>query len=379
MSSARRPDSSASDHAAIEKSAADWIARLDRGLTPAEAAQFAAWEAADPRHTAELVRVNTAWRLLDTADEVPEIMRLAQEMEARQTRRPAVRRWRAWAFAGAGLAAVLALMWTVSSRSPAWPKTSSERERSMAAGRSYQVVPSTAQRLTLADGSLVELRADSAVETAFSPEERRVRIVRGEAHFAVVKDATRPFIVQAGDVSVRAVGTAFNVRLAPATVEVLVTEGKVRVDDTAKNQSLLSPADPAAHPATEAAAHSPSASSPVLTAGQRVVIAATAPSAAPPLAATADDTERALAWRSVRLVFERTSLAEAVAAFNSFNRCQLVLGDPALRARKLGGTFRADNIDAFVRLLETGFDLTAERRSEFAIVLHAAPSGQKPE
>lgn len=378
MNSARRPDPSASNHTALEKAAADWIARLDRGLTPEEAAQFAAWEAADPRHSVELARGNTAWRLLDTADEVPEIMQLAQEMEARQTRRAAVRRWRAWAFAGAGLAAMLAVTWTLSSRSSASFETSPEKASLTATARSYQVVPSTAQRLTLADGSLVELRADSAVETAFSPEERRVRIVRGEAHFAVVKDATRPFIVQAGEVSVRAVGTAFNVRLAPATIEVLVTEGKVRVDDTAKNQSLLSLADPSDHPAASVGPSS-SAAPPVLTAGQRVVISATAPSAVPPLAATADDTERALAWRSVQLVFERTSLAEAVAAFNSFNRCQLVLGDPALRTRKLGGTFRADNIDAFVRLLETGFELTAERRSEFAIVLHGAASGQNPE
>ena len=85
-----------------------------------------------------------------------------------------------------------------------------------------------------------------------------------------------------------------------------------------------------------------------------------------------------LAWRSAQLVFERTTLEEAVAAFNSFNRLQLSLGDPALRTRRLGGVFRADNIDAFVRLLETGFDIAAERPGEFEIVLRpASPAAQR--
>ena len=42
------------------------------------------------------------------------------------------------------------------------------------------------------------------------------------------KDPERPFLVSAGEVTVRAVGTAFDVRLAPTAVEVLVTEGVIR-------------------------------------------------------------------------------------------------------------------------------------------------------
>ena len=368
MSSARRPEPS--DDAAIEKAAADWITRLDRGLSPAEAVQFAAWEAADPRHGAELTHMNSAWRLLDTADEVPAIMRLAQEVETRQDRRAVVRRWRSRAFAGVGAAVVLALALTNFSGPSKPAKAMPEVAVSKSNSRPYQVVASAAQRLTLADGSVVELRADSQVETAFSAGERRVSIVRGEAHFTVTKDASRPFIVHAGNVAVRAVGTAFNVRLAPATVEILVTEGKVRVQETATNTSLL-PAEPSST--------APLAAPPVLGAGQRVVVSATAPAVVPPLIASADDMERALAWRSTQLVFERTSLEDAVAAFNSFNRHQLSLGDPALRTRRLGGTFRADNIDAFVRLLETGFEITAERPKEFEIVLRSTASGPKRE
>src|SRR5260370_1274200 len=66
-----------------------------------------------------------------------------------------------------------------------------------------------------------------------------VRLTRGEAHLAVAKDSSRPFIVTAGGVSVRAVGTAFNVRRVEQRVEVFVTEGKVRIDSAAKGESLL--------------------------------------------------------------------------------------------------------------------------------------------
>lgn len=373
MSHVRRPQPSAPDAAAIEKAAADWITRLDRGLSPEEAVQFAAWEAADPRHAAELTHMNAAWRLLDTADEVPEIMQFVPKVDARQARRTAVRRWRPWAFAGVGLAAGLALVATLSSWTASRTPGDVTTQAAVAApgARSYQVLPSTAQRLTLADGSLVELRADSQVETAFSPDERRVWIVRGEAYFTVAKDAARPFVVHAGSVAVRAVGTAFNVRLAAANVEVLVTEGQVRVHETATSVSLLSSAEPAITPTAATPA--------VLSAGQRVVVPASAPVAMPTLVATAEETERALAWRSAQLVFERTSLEDAVAAFNSFNRQQLVLGDPALRTRRLGGTFRADNIEAFVRLLASGFDITAEHRSALEIVLRPAASGSRPE
>jgi len=373
MSHARRPSPSTPDAAALEKAAADWITRIDRGLTAEEAVQFAAWEAADPRHAAELVHMIGIWRLLDTADEVPEVMQLVPAVEARVARRVTRRQWRPLAFAAGGLAAGLALVATLSpgptSSKPgdATPLTAA----SAPGARSYQVLPSTAQRLTLADGSLVELRADSQVETAFSPGERRVWMVRGEAYFTVAKDPARPFVVQAGNVAVRAVGTAFNVRLAPATVEVLVTEGQVRVHEAATSASLLASAASTTSP--------PNAPLPVLSAGQRIVVPASARAAGPTLVATAEETERALAWRSAQLVFDRTTLEDAVAAFNSFNRRQLSLGDSALRTRRLGGTFRADNIDAFVRLLETGFDLSAEPRGEFEIVLHSAPSGSKLE
>ncbi len=335
---------------AVEKAAGDWLAKRDRGLSAAEAVAFTDWKSADPRHAAELARLDATWSALDTADEVPEIMAISREVDDRLERRDQKGR-RSWWLVGALAAASVALVVT---RTDWLPVPTANSAVVIAPSPTYRIVPGQAQQLTLADGTIVELNADSAVEPAFTLQERRVRLVRGEAHFAVVRDAARPFVVQAGDVAIRAVGTAFDVRIGPAGVQLLVTEGKVRVDAAIAGL----PASPA---------------TPLVVAGERLVV--TAGNRASDLAAlrpetlAPDEIERSLAWKRPQLIFERTPLAEAVKAFNRFNRGKLVIADPALAGRILGGTFQADNVEAFVHLLEAGFDVAAERRGDSETIL----------
>jgi transmembrane sensor len=238
------------------------------------------------------------------------------------------------------------------------------------AAPTYRVIPSHAQQLTLADGTVVELNANSAVEPAFTAHERRVRLIRGEAHFAVVKDSARPFVVEARSIAVRAVGTAFNVRLDSAAVQLLVTEGKVRVENVAP---LVTASDALVDSLAAPMAPANVAATPFVTAGERLVVDSTP--AAPDLsrarveAVLPEELERSLAWKRPQLVFDRTPLPEAVAAFNRFNRHQLTIGDGALAKRRLGGAFQADNVDGFIHVLESGFDVIAERRGADETVL----------
>eukprot|EP01036_Dinobryon_divergens_P015726 gene15726-biopygen13930 len=115
------------------------------------------------------------------------------------------------------------------------------------------------QKFDLPDGSVAQLNTDSAIDAAFTATERRIRLVRGEVFFTVTKDPSRPFIVTSGPVAVRAVGTAFNVNLKAATVDVLVTEGVVELNRP-------SPAVP-----TDATA-APNAVLPRLTANERAIV-----------------------------------------------------------------------------------------------------------
>ena len=220
----------------IREEAARWLARFDRGLTAPETRSLETWRSADPRHASEYDRLAAAWDRWDgAADQAALAARAAQLEQA--TRRPPRRRvffnWAAWT-----AAATVAAAATLGLRHLAGPP---ERAAAPLAvpGASYQVIAGAARIQKLPDGSLVELRDQSQIEVTFTARERRVSLVRGEANFYVSKDPGRPFLVSAGGVVVQAVGTAFDVRLNETAIQVLVTEGKVRVDDAERRISVL--------------------------------------------------------------------------------------------------------------------------------------------
>jgi transmembrane sensor len=229
----------------------------------------------------------------------------------------------------------------------------------------------------LPDGSIIRLNTDSALEIAYTATERRVRLHRGEAGFAVAKDPERPFIVRVGSIDVRALGTAINVRLEPGRLEVLVTEGRVGVEDAINGGSLLE--DPAAQLATNAdvtnadperIAFRPEP--PVLTAGQRAILSQaalveTAKAVVAPV--TREDITRALAWQQRRLNFTDEPLENIVAEFNRYSHHKLIVADPRLAAQRFGGKFPADDCDSLVRMLEENFGVLVER-TETETVLH---------
>jgi transmembrane sensor len=336
-----------SDAEAIEATAAAWLAQRDDAFTSDDAAKFAAWCAADPRHAAAVARLEGAWAALQplrdfrpAAARHPDRDLLAQPARARVFAFPA----RALALAAAA-ALVLAAGWWTLSPAPA---------------SVYATTVGGYQRVVLTDGSVLELNGDTAAEVRFTAAERRVLLARGEAHFTVAKNPARPFLVEAQGVAVRAVGTAFNVRLGAREVEVLVTEGKVAVSDVERIDLI-------AH-STGAKLPSPPADT-FLVAHDRALISA-ARDGAPVVERIAPEAMRdALAWQGSRLVFVDTPLAEVAAQFNRRNAVQLVLADPSLATLPVGGSFRAENVEAFVRLLESGSDVVAERSDAARIVL----------
>ena len=222
-------------------------------------------------------------------------------------------------------------------------------------------VVSQPERQVLADGSVIELRGDAVLTIDLRPELRRVVLARGEAHFQVAKDAARPFVVEAGGVGVRAVGTAFSVQIGTGAVDVLVTEGRVAVTETA----ATTPAAPA-----------------LVDAGQRlavVVEAAAAPTSSPalvapePIAVTPTEIAERLAWRVPRLEFNATPLAKVVALFNSHAsgaaRPHLGLSDSTLAHLPLSGVLRADNLPVLLAILDTSYGLKPIPRADGALVL----------
>ena len=347
--------SNAENSAPLEATASAWLARRDRGLTAAEQDGYFEWLRADPRHGAMIAHLEKTWGALDALSEWrpthstrpnPDLLATPTPFRksgwARRIKYPLTIR----TLAAAAAAVVVAGVFVFQSVSPESPPSSG----------TVRVIP-TPERLTLEDGSVVELNHGGKLEIDFSSETRRVRLVRGEAHFTVTKNPARPFIVEANGVAVRAVGTAFNVRHSAAAIEVLVTEGQVQVE---RSIAVVAASAPTPLPLAPTA----------LVAGERAIVDTTAPTAQL-VVATVGPTEiaHALSWQGVRLEFAELPLAEVVTEFNLRNRQQLVVDDAATGRLRVGGSFRADNVDGFVRLLEASFGVSAQRRADGALVL----------
>jgi transmembrane sensor len=329
---------------AIEATAAVWLSLRDRGLSAAETAEFVRWLQLDPRHAAVFEELDRTWKDFDRVAALqPAAPREQPDAELLAPRprpsRPAHRL--GWA-AGLAVAAAIAVL---------------VAPRLLAPRHTAETAVGALQKLDLPDGSVALLNTDSAIDTAFTAAERRVRIVRGEVFFTVAKDTARPFVVTAGPVAVRAVGTAFNVHRQNGTVEVLVTEGRVRLTDDDDGRSLLAPRE--TRPAEP----------PVLQAGERAVVrtASTGEGRPKPAMATVVPVapaalQRELAWQERRLEFDEVPLAEIVRQFNRHNRLQLVVDDPRLAQQRFSGVFRADGQESFLRLLQEDFGVQVVRR-----------------
>jgi len=172
---------------------------------------------------------------------------------------------------------------------------------------------------------------------------------------------------------VRAVGTAFNVRLAPAVVDVLVTEGTVQV----ASKPDASPPSTGGMAKDDTAFHSlqPVASSLVAGHGIHIALGNGAPLPRIDVVSQAEMQHR-LEWRLRLRTWESAPLASVVADFNRYgshhHEPRLVITDAALQTLRIGGSFRVDQADAFVRLLTESFGVQAQRQDN-VIYLHQGP------
>jgi transmembrane sensor len=207
------------------------------------------------------------------------------------------------------------------------------------------------ERRELPDGTVVELKAGAelAVEfTATSEGPRAVVLRRGEAHFKVTKNPARPFIVTAGGVRFRAVGTAFAVGLESTQVEMLVTEGRVAVESPTG-------AEPAA----------------LVDAGQRVTTSLARSTAPEVVAVSHREADERLGWRVPRLEFNETRLPEVVRLLNEHSGSRIRLSGPGLRDVAISGALRADNVGSLLRMLETSYHIEVVTLPDGEIILRA--------
>jgi transmembrane sensor len=213
---------------------------------------------------------------------------------------------------------------------------------------------SAPSRQVLPDGSVVELNGTARVTIAFSEKVRRVVLEQGEAHFQVAKNARRPFVVMARGVEVLAVGTAFSVEIDDGKIDVLVTEGRVAVAESADRARAVVPVDAGQK-----------LSVPILTASAGVAI----PAVAAVLAVEPAELAERMAWRIPRLELNATPLSEVLPVIRAHGGVRLELSDTSLGELKLSGSLRANNVPVLLRILETSYGVRTETRANGEIVL----------
>ena len=209
---------------------------------------------------------------------------------------------------------------------------------------SYRTPIGAVATVPLSDGSKVTLNTDTRIRVELDTTMRRVKLDQGEAFFEVSKDAVRPFVVEIADKRVIAVGTQFSVRRDDNDIRVLVTEGSVWIERGGM--------------ATKAAQTQLAAGSEARTLQTAVLIDQPAPA----------QVEQLLSWRGGYIVFRDTTLADAVADFNRYSARKIFIDDPAIAGIRIGGNFRSGDTDAFLWLLQSGFPISVEQRSDRIIL-----------
>lgn len=309
--------SSAIESDDIDDIAAQWVLRLDRGaLSPEEQRGLDAWLEHSSRHRGAFVRAQAMWVDLD---------RVAALNAGRPTAEPPAPRMTPFARAASVAGLFVAVALTVFGVSTTY-----------LAGRETTGLGEI-RRITLKDGSAVALNTSSIMQVQFEREQRHILLRQGEASFQVAHDEQRPFVVQAGDVSIRAVGTAFTVRVREdGGVAVVVTEGVVEVTRAGETSAV-------------------SAQKKRLGRNQEVIAEAQRPIATTAL--TQSEVTRRLAWEEGQLVFDGERLDQAVAEVNRYAPMPVVIDARQLADKSFVGVFRTGDARAFAYAAAAAFNV----------------------
>jgi len=211
------------------------------------------------------------------------------------------------------------------------------------AAQRYQTAVGEQRRVTLPDGSSMDLDTASVVDVRFSRGERLVRLISGQAMFDVVHRPDRPFRVEADDLQVRDIGTVFDVRRDEGHAVVTVVSGEVRVDAGAGRAPWT------------------------LSAGQQLGSGSVSGPRSVDVAAFTR-------WTNGRVEFDDVPLAAAVREMNRYAPHPLLLEGPAVGQLHVSGAFDTSDLKGFVKALTAVYGVEVKPAADGQLVISASPS-----
>lgn len=329
--------------------ASRWIAKLDRGLSADDKEALKRWLAADPENAAVFLATAQLWDKMDV------LSRLSGLFTEPAHRRTPSRRY-ASVIAASLMLAILAGAWSLLTFN-----LTGDADGQKVAATVWHDVYETAigkhSTIPLPDGTRLVLNTNSRINVTYTDSHRLLTLERGEVHVRVAEDKARPLSVFAADKIVQAVGTEFNIKITDSqTIELMVTEGKVRIGVRERFNVNGGITEPVLLPPTS-----------VIVAEREEIILGSPNEEI--IALSADDIKVKLSWRQGDLIFRGESLEEAVKEIGRYTSVEFVFLDDDLRKVRIAGLFKADDVDGLLAALRENFDIAYQRVDEQTVLL----------
>ncbi len=329
----------------IESEALAWIAQLDGdNVSEKDLTAFREWVNRSPAHAKEIRELNSLWGELNVLTDMVEPIAEADAVSRQLRRREHFRTWRRrWALPVGALAS-LALISIAVSNYQKDSRPDIVQTAQVKLPKIYQTRIGEHQKYILADGSKVTLNTGSRLEVDFRDDQRRVRLLKGEVLFDVAHDASRPFLVFAGDGIVRAVGTAFVVYLQGNEFDVIVSEGAVELSSV-----LPTPATEVREPNSKKLA-----SLGIVKAGHKAKYENAAASIA-----TLSDVEMTtkMSWQNGLITFNGETLEEVIQEVKRYTELKIEIRDIELKTLQVGGVFKSGDTESVFANLKANFNI----------------------
>lgn len=201
----------------------------------------------------------------------------------------------------------------------------------------YSTKTGQQQMVNLPDNSVITLNTNTKLRITLSGKKRHIDLIEGEAFFDVAPDPERPFVVATDDITVKVLGTKFNVyKLKNGVVQVSVRQGKVQV--------LSHASDP-----------STSLLSNYLLPGDILDIN----SLTGELKKRTVELDHISTWKRGVLEFASVSLENVITEVNRYAQHQIQINDNDLKKISISGVFIIKDLDNFVPFIEKAFNLKA--------------------
>ncbi|PKH87422.1 FecR family protein [Colwellia sp. Bg11-28] len=361
----KQQDDSIIQEDSIQDLACLWISRMDRGLSASEQQELVEWCKQKTQHHNALLEMASYWDDLSVLNELSDLFPLIQPKVGNQRNK----------YSAIALAASVAIISIIGINTfvneSFLPYLPSYHEQTLTQTQTLKTQVGEQTSFTLQDGSQIQLNTNSLIKVDYSPTQRLLTLVQGEARFDVAKDKNRPFTVTVGEKSFTALGTIFNVqRNNNQAMELVVTEGKVLITKATTSitdikDTLLSVSTAFMPDILEAT---------LVISGEKAVIAEnSAPITKTPVEKVSlDQINRDLAWQQGMLIFEGEPLSMALAEISRYTSSNFEIVDSKLSELTVAGYFKAGDIDGLLTSLQSNFGIIYRKNSSGTILLSSA-------